>query len=58
MRGVDVSALFAAAILRRKPDSVVVPFDGRTHDVHVEFVLPQDAKDDTRLPKSVEARDR
>ena len=28
MRCVDVAALFAAAILRRTPDSVVVPFDG------------------------------
>jgi 60 kDa SS-A/Ro ribonucleoprotein len=27
MRCVDVAALFAAAILRRNPDSVVIPFD-------------------------------
>jgi len=33
MRCVDVAALFAAAILRRNPDSVVVPFDTRAYDV-------------------------
>ena len=27
MRCIDVAALFAAAILRRNPDSVVIPFD-------------------------------
>ena len=31
MRCVDVAALFAAAILRRNPDSVVVPFDTRAY---------------------------
>jgi 60 kDa SS-A/Ro ribonucleoprotein len=39
MRCVDVAALFAAAILRRNPDSVVVPFDDRMHDVRLD---PQD----------------
>ena len=39
MRCVDVAALFAAAILRRNPDSVVVPFDNNVHEVHVD---PQD----------------
>ncbi len=36
MRCVDVAALFAAAILRRNPDSVVVPFDTRTYDVRID----------------------
>ena len=31
MRCVDVAALFAAAILRRNPDSVVVPFDTQAY---------------------------
>jgi 60 kDa SS-A/Ro ribonucleoprotein len=31
MRCIDVAALFGAAILRRNPDSVIVPFDDRTH---------------------------
>jgi 60 kDa SS-A/Ro ribonucleoprotein len=39
MRCVDVAALFAAAILRRNPDSVVVPFDTRAYDARVD---PQD----------------
>jgi len=34
MRCVDVAALFAAAILRRNPDSVVIPFDTRAYNVH------------------------
>jgi hypothetical protein len=29
----DVAALFVAAILRRKPDSVVIPFDTAAYDV-------------------------
>ena len=33
VRCVDVAALFAAAVLRRNPDSVLVPFDDRAHDV-------------------------
>ena len=33
MRCVDVAALFAAAILRRNPDSVVIPFDTAAYDV-------------------------
>jgi 60 kDa SS-A/Ro ribonucleoprotein len=33
MRCVDVAALFAAAILRRNPDSVVIPFDTRAYNV-------------------------
>ena len=31
MRCVDVAALFAAAILRRNPDSLIVPFDTRAY---------------------------
>jgi 60 kDa SS-A/Ro ribonucleoprotein len=36
MRCVDVAALFAAAILRRNPESVVVPFDTMAYDVRVD----------------------
>ncbi|MCA9177655.1 MAG: TROVE domain-containing protein [Planctomycetales bacterium] len=36
MRCVDVAALFAAAILRRNPDSVVVPFDTQAYDVRTD----------------------
>ncbi len=36
MRCVDVAALFAAAILRRNPDSVVVPFDTQAYDANVD----------------------
>jgi 60 kDa SS-A/Ro ribonucleoprotein len=36
MRCVDVAALFAAAILRRNADSVVVPFDTRAYDVRID----------------------
>jgi 60 kDa SS-A/Ro ribonucleoprotein len=36
MRCVDVAALAAAAILRRNPDSVVIPFDTRAFDVKVD----------------------
>ena len=36
MRCVDVAALVAAAILRRNPDSVVIPFDTRAFDVKVD----------------------
>ena len=39
MRCVDVAALFAAAILRRNPDSVVVPFDSEAYEAKVD---PQD----------------
>ena len=39
MRCVDVAALFAAAVLRRNPDSVVIPFDHRAYDARVD---PQD----------------
>ncbi len=39
MRCVDVAALFAAAILRRNPDSVVVPFDTRAYGARLD---PQD----------------
>ena len=39
MRCVDVAALFAAAILRRNPDSVVVPFDTRAYRPRLD---PQD----------------
>ena len=31
-----MAALFAAAILRKNPDSVVVPFDTRAYDVRID----------------------
>ncbi|TWU02879.1 TROVE domain-containing protein [Stieleria varia] len=34
MRCVDVAALFAAAILRRNPNSVVIPFDTQAYDLY------------------------
>ncbi len=40
VRCVDVAALFAAAILRRNPDSLLIPFDDRVHRAGVD---PQDA---------------
>jgi 60 kDa SS-A/Ro ribonucleoprotein len=40
MRCVDVAALFAAAILRRNPESAIVPFDDRTHEARFD---PADA---------------
>lgn len=39
LRCVDVAALFAAAILRRNPDSIVVPFDTRAYQAKLD---PQD----------------
>jgi 60 kDa SS-A/Ro ribonucleoprotein len=36
MRCVDVAALFAAAVLRRNPDSLLVPFDDRAHEADVD----------------------
>ena len=36
MRCVDVAALFAAAVLRRNTDSIVIPFDTRAFDVRVD----------------------
>ena len=36
MRCVDVAALFAAAILRCNPDSVVIPFDTAAYEVKVD----------------------
>lgn len=36
MRCVDAAALFAAAILRRNPDSVVVPFDTQAYQVRLD----------------------
>jgi len=36
MRCVDVAALFAAAILRRNPDSVVIPFDTQAYHAQVD----------------------
>jgi len=39
VRCVDVAALFAAAILRRNPDSVVIPFDDKAYHVNLD---PQD----------------
>jgi len=40
VRCVDVAALFAAAILRRNPDSVVIPFDDKPYRAQVD---PQDS---------------
>lgn len=36
VRCVDVAALFASAILRRNPESVVIPFDTRAYDVRID----------------------
>lgn len=36
MRCVDVAALFAAAILRRNPESIVIPFDDKAYDVRLD----------------------
>jgi 60 kDa SS-A/Ro ribonucleoprotein len=36
MRCVDVAALFAAAVLRRNPDSVVIPFDTAAYEAKVD----------------------
>ena len=36
IRRVDVAALFAAAILRRNPDSIVVPFDTQTYQPRID----------------------
>jgi 60 kDa SS-A/Ro ribonucleoprotein len=36
MRCVDVAALFAAAILRRNPESVVIPFDTSAYEAKVD----------------------
>ena len=36
MRYVDVAALFAAAILRRNPDSIVIPFDTQAYEAKVD----------------------
>jgi 60 kDa SS-A/Ro ribonucleoprotein len=36
MRCVDVAALFAAAVLRRNPDSVVVPFDTAAYEAQFD----------------------
>jgi 60 kDa SS-A/Ro ribonucleoprotein len=36
MQCVDVAALFAAAILRRNPDSVVIPFATQAYEVKVD----------------------
>lgn len=36
MRCIDVAALFAAAILRRNPDSVVIPFDTAAYDAKMD----------------------
>ncbi|MCP4885464.1 MAG: TROVE domain-containing protein [Planctomycetaceae bacterium] len=36
MRCVDVAALFAAAILRQNPDSVVIPFDTRAYKASLD----------------------
>lgn len=40
VRFVDVAGLFASAILRRNPDTLVVPFDTRVHDARLN---PRDA---------------
>ena len=36
MRCVDVAALFAAAILRRNPDSILIPFDTAAYEAKVD----------------------
>lgn len=36
MRCVDVAALFAAAILRRNPESVLIPFDTRAYEARID----------------------
>jgi hypothetical protein len=36
MRCVDVAALYAAAIPRRNPDSIVMPFDDRTNEASID----------------------
>ena len=36
MRCIDVAALFAAAILRRNPDSVVIPFDTQAYEAKID----------------------
>lgn len=36
MRCIDVAALIAAAILRRNPDSVVIPFDTSAYDAKID----------------------
>ncbi|XZE35675.1 TROVE domain-containing protein [Pirellulaceae bacterium SH501] len=36
MRCIDVAALFAAAILRRNPDSIVIPFDTCAYDAEID----------------------
>ena len=36
IRCVDVAALYAAAILRRNPDSVVIPFDTSAYDAKID----------------------
>lgn len=36
MRCIDVAALFAAALLRRNPDSIVVPFDTAAYQVKID----------------------
>ena len=36
MRCIDVAALFAAAILRRNPDSIVIPFDTSAYDAKID----------------------
>jgi 60 kDa SS-A/Ro ribonucleoprotein len=40
LRCVDVAALFAAAVLRRNPDSIVVPFDTAAYEARFD---PQDS---------------
>ena len=36
MRCIDVASLFASAILRRNPDSVIIPFDTRAYQAKVD----------------------
>ena len=36
VRCVDAAAVFAAAVLRKNPDSVVIPFDHRAHEASVD----------------------
>ena len=40
MRCIDVAALFAAALVRANPDSVIIPFDTQAYDCRID---PNDA---------------
>lgn len=40
VRCVDVAAMFAAAILRRNPGSLLIPFDNQAHEVDIDPSTP------------------